>query len=158
MCVIAATLLFYTAMSPRTLRAANSHFYIGCTFAVIFACVYVMYTRTPGWGTSVAIVFAGAAVTLWGAYYASFSYRVNTVRISRISLFSTQHIRWEDISSVSYDESDSGGIASCKITISSPAHTFEISSDVLNPDAVRELADDLRKINLLPPTSTPQNS
>ena len=143
-------------MSPRTIRAANSHFYIGCTFAVIFACVYVMYTRTPGWGTSFAIVFACAAATLWGAYYASFSYRVNAVRISRITLFGTQHIRWEDITSVSYDESDSGGVASCKITIVSPAHTFEISSDVLNPDAVRDMADELRKMNLLPPPPTPQ--
>ena len=145
-------------LTPRTLRAANAGFYIACTFFIIIACVYVMFTKEMTLSVISAIVAASAGATLWGAYYATFCYRVNTVRISRISLFCTLHINWEDITSISYEEKDSGGVASYKITVVSATRTFEISSDILSPDAVQELAADLREKGLLPPAESSQNS
>ncbi len=144
-------------LPPRTLRVANAGFYTACTFFVIIACVYVMYTEELTLSALSAIVAACAGATIWGAYYATFCYRVNTVRISRVSLFCTKHINWEEITGITYDETDSGGVASYKITVSSAAHTFEISSDVLSPDAVQELAADLREKGLLPLVPSPQN-
>jgi hypothetical protein len=145
-------------LTSRTLRAANAGFYLACTFFIIIACVYVMYTKEMTLSTVWAIVLASAGATLWGAYYATFCYRVNTVRISRISLFCTRHITWEEITGISYEEKDSGGVASYKITVASATRTFEISSDILSPDAVQELAADLREKGLLPPAESAQNS
>lgn len=144
-------------LTPRTLRAANAGFYIGCIFLVIIACVYAMYTKEMTLTAIFAIVAASVGATIWGAYYASFCYRVNTVRISRISLFCTKHIYWHEITGITYDETDSGGVATHKITITSAAHTFEISSEVLAPDAVQKLAADLREKGLLPFAVSPQN-
>lgn len=145
-------------LTPRTLRAANAGFYIACTFFIMIACVYVMFTKEMTLSTIAAIVLASAGATLWGAYYASFCYRVNTVRISRISLFGTRHINWEAITRITYDEKDAGGVASYKITVTSADHTFEISSDILSPDAVQELATELREKGLLQTPESTKNS
>ena len=145
-------------MTPRTLRAANFGFYIGCVIFIIFACVYTLLTKELSITLTCAVVFAALAATVWGGYYITLRYVIDADKVSCLSPFRSSHIRWAETTEISFEESDSGGVATYKITIKAQGRTIVLSSEVLLPDAVQNLANELREAGLLKMEELNQNS
>lgn len=129
----------------RTLRSANAALNVGMALAVVAAAVYVLWVRS-GEVREWQVWLCGAGVfvaLLWGGYYARYRVRVDargvTVRAVRSRFFS-----WQQLVSAQVEETDSRGIASCCITLTfSPGETVRISSEMVELEAVQQLAREL---------------
>ena len=137
-------------MLARTIRSANFAFYWGCIALVLFACIYVPFTRTLSPLLLTCLVAAGVACCLWGGYYATLCYKIDAEGITRCSLFGKKHLLWRAVTESDWQETDANSIASCRLTLVTPQQTMVLSSDLLPLDAVQELAADLRTAGLLP--------
>ena len=144
-------------MTPRTLRAANFGFYIGCVIFILFACVYTLLTKELSTTLTCAVAFAALAATVWGGYYFTLRYVVDAEIGSRLSPFRSSHIRWADATEISFEESDAGGVATCKVSVRAQGRTIVLSSEVLVPDAVQDVAKELREAGLLKMEELNQN-
>lgn len=102
-----------------------------------------------------AIIAAGVLSSLWGIYYIVLRYTVDAEGITRRSIWCKKRILWQDVTAVSYSATDSQGVASCCLVVSTPTLSFTLSSELLVPDAVRDLANDLHKIGMLKDAPTP---
>lgn len=141
---------------PRTLRAANALLYATSVLLIIAAIIYcAMYKELASWQLwgGIALSLGGA---IWGAYYVTLCYRISPEGITRhVYLRRTRLLRWKDIERAELKETDVNSIATCTITLHPKTGTpLRLSSDVLTPDDVQELAADLRQIGLLPPAET----
>lgn len=139
----------------QTLRAANAGLYIGCVLFVIFACIYVAITRELSTLAFIGIIAAGAFCSLWGVHYAVLRYRADAEGITYRSLWRRTHLLWQEVTEVNYTETDSAGVASCRLVLTSPKLCLTLSSDLLPLDAVRDLALDLHHCGLLKEAPTP---
>lgn len=144
-------------MTPRTLRAANSGFYIGCIVFIIFACVYTVITRDLSLWAIGTIAIVGIAATVWGGYYATIRYIVDEERVTRKTLFGSISVRWAETIELSCAETESGGVASCQITIQTSVAMMVLSSELLGLDDMQTLAADLRQSALLKDEKMTQN-
>ena len=136
-------------MTPRTLRAANRTLYLSCVLMVIAACVYVLLTREWPDSYRVLTMLAGLGATVWGLYYFLLSYRVDAESVTRRTLFGSKRLLWAQLTAASLEKSDSNGVASVHINLTSPAGEMRLSSDLLTPDDVEELAAELKENGLL---------
>lgn len=131
-------------MTPRTLRAANCGFYIGCVSLIIFAVTYVLCTRELSLWLELAAVLAGIVGSLWGIYYIVLRYEVSPVGITRRSLFGTQGLLWRELSGIDYDKTESGGVASVRLSLQTPASVMVLSSELLDLEALETIATELK--------------
>ncbi len=137
-------------MTPRTLRCANFHFYLGIIILVLAACVYALLRPEQPLWQSVAAV-AGMVVTLlWGGSYLLLRYTVDEESVTRRTLFGSQRIRWADVTSAELELKQTPGVESKAVIIHTAAATLRLGSDLLDPDAVDALAEDLQAAGILP--------
>lgn len=132
----------------RTLHSANAGLNVFMALAVVIAAAYAMWGR----GGDVRewqrwFCGAGALIAvLWGGYYARFRVRVDTAGISFRAIRS-RFFPWRQLVTAHVEEFDRQGVASCCIVLTfSPGGTVRISSDVLDLEDVRTLADELRSM------------
>lgn len=136
-------------MIPRTLRAANFGLYIGCVLFIIFAVVYVAYTKQLSplawWG----VVVASFATCVWGISYIFFSIRVDAEGIIRRSIIGSKRAMWRELTDVVLTETDDRGIASCHLELSFGSHKIVLSTDLLHIDDIKDLVSDLKATGLM---------
>ena len=137
-------------MTPRTLRCANFHFYLGIIILVLAACVYALLRPQQALWQSVAAV-AGMVVTLlWGGFYLLLRYTVDAEGVARRTLFGTRRIRWADVTSAELELKQTPGVESKAVILHTADTAFRLGSDLLDPDAVDALAEDLQAVGILP--------
>lgn len=144
-------------MTPRTLRAANFGFYIGCVIFILFACVFTLLTKELSITATWAVVLAAFAATVWGGYYITLRYVIEADKVSRLTPFRSSHIRWAEATEITFEESDAGGVATYKVSVKAQDRTIVLSSEVLVPDAVQDLVNELRDAGLLKMEELNQN-
>lgn len=119
--------------------------------AVVAASVYAaLNERLPqGWAVMALVVLGCALVCIWAGFYATYTYRVEAGGITR-SLFGRRRTRvWSSLARASVYHHEAQGVAVCRITLEYPEGIWRISSELFDPDSVRELADELREAGLL---------
>lgn len=137
-------------MTPRTLRCANFHFYLGVIILVLAACVYALLRPEQPLWQSVAAV-AGMVVTLlWGGSYLLLRYTVDEEGVTRRTLLGSRRIRWADVTSAELQLRQTPGVESKAVILHTPAAVFRLGSDLLDPDAVDALTEDLQAAGILP--------
>ncbi len=151
-------------MSFRSLRAANRGLYLGTTLLVLAACACALLQgERPEWQQWLAAA-AALATLCWGGYYSLLRYQVDALGLSRHSFFLTrERILWEELAEVSFEEQESMGTAHCALHFcTKDGRRLTLSSDLLTPDELHELADELRQQGLLPAraeeSSEPRNN
>ena len=133
-------------MTPRTLRCANHHFYLGVVILVLGACVYALLREGhPAWQYAAAA--AGIVVTLlWGGSYLILRYTVDDAGITRRTLFGTRRIAWADIATARMERRETApGIESKAVTLVSPALTLRLTSELLDPDDIDFIAGEITR-------------
>jgi len=139
-------------MTPRTLRCANAHLYLGFVALILAAAAYALFCRELRgwelWGTLAACT-AGVA---WGCYYIGLKFELDETGVSRC-LFGVrmQRIAWLKATLVDVQEARGEEIESCTITVSNGKTTLLLSSDLLPLDEVQRLAADMREEGLVCP-------
>ena len=136
-------------MTPRTIRAANRMLYLSCVLMVIGACVYTLLTRELLPIYVAGIILAGYIATLWGLRYFVLSYRIDAQGVTCTGLLGRKHLAWEQISHASLQKTDSNGVASVQIILRSPETELCLSSELLTPDDVEDLASELKEKGIL---------
>ena len=91
-------------------------------------------------------------------YYITLRYVVEADKVSRLTPFRSSHIRWAEATEITYEESDAGGVAIYKVSVKAQDRTIVLSSEVLVPDAVQDLANELRDAGLLKMEELNQNA
>lgn len=137
-------------MTPRTLRCANFHFYLGVIILVLAACVYALLRpEQPLWQSAAAV--AGMVVTLlWGGSYLLLRYTVDEAGVVHRTLFGSRSIRWADVTSAELEHKQTPGVESKTVILHTAETEFRIGSDLLDPDAVDALAEELQAAGILP--------
>ncbi len=142
-------------MNFRSIRAANQGLYLGTSLLVLAACAYTLWRgERPEWQLWLAGL--AALITLaWGGYYALLRYQVDAQGVSRHSFFMVrERILWSELTQAEYEEHDSMGTARSTLRLhAQDGRGLTLTSDLLPPNALAELADDLRSQGLLPPKS-----
>lgn len=136
-------------MKPRILRAANFGLYIACVLLIIFAIVYVAFTKQLSplvMGIAVASSFA---VCVWGVSYIFFAIKVDAEGITRRGITGTKRMLWSELTDVSLTEMDERGIASCHVELSFGSKKMVLSTDLLHIDDIKDLVSDLRVEGLM---------
>lgn len=136
-------------MTSRNLRAANRSLYLSCVLMVVAACVYVLLTRDWPDSYRALTILAGVGSTLWGLYYFVLSYKVDAQGVSQRTLFGCKRVLWAELTAATVEKTDSNGVASMHITLTAPQGQMRLSSDLLTPDDVEELADELKEKGML---------
>ncbi len=136
----------------RTLRSANAGLNVFMALAVVIAAAYAMWGRggdVQEWQKW--LCGAGALIAvLWGGYYARFRVRVDAAGISFRAVRS-RFFPWQQLVAAHIEEYDRQGVASCCVVLTfSPGGTVRISSDVLDLEDVRTLADELKDMPFSP--------
>lgn len=136
-------------MTSRTLRAANRTLYLSCVLMVLAACVYVLLTREWPDSYRVLTILAGVGSTLWGLYYFVLCYKVDAQGVCLRTLFGRKRLLWAELTSATVEKTDSNGVASMHIILKTPQGQMRLSSDLLTPDDVEELASELKEKGML---------
>lgn len=140
------------AISPRTLRPANGALYLAMALCVCAAAAYAIISgRVQGWLPCTLATLGGIISLLWGGYYACLRYVADARALTRCSLFGRESRPWSTLRHAEFHEEDSRGIASCSILLTFEGGTWRISSDVLDPDAVQNLKNDLAAAGVFAP-------
>lgn len=140
----------------RTLKCANATLNGMMALLVVIAAVYAMWMRAESaWQIGLGIV-ASMVAMVWGGYYALLRIHVDEQGINIHGLMLTKHYSWNRLLRADLKESDINGIARCSIElIFEGERKLNISTALMEPENVRELAEDMRHAGMLP--SSPQH-
>lgn len=141
-----------TTPEYRTLRCANAGLYICAALMVLGAAVYVLCCKDVLW-QQIAAIAAALITPVWAAHYALLRFTITHTGITRHSLFGSTTMNWADISCAEIREICTQGTASCTIHLQTNSKTLRISSDLFPLDDVQELAAELQRCGIIPPTS-----
>lgn len=137
-------------MTPRTLRCANAHLYLGFVALILAAATYALFCRDlQGWELWGALAACAAGVA-WGCCYIGLKFELDETGVSR-RLFGVrvQRIAWSEATRINVQEARGAEIESCAITVDNGKTTLLLSSDLLPLDDVQRLAADMRKEGLV---------
>lgn len=135
-------------MTFRTLRCANAGLYLCATAMVWGAGAYTLWQRHEWWWYAASV---GAAVVsfLWGGYYVALRYTVDADGVERRSLFGTRKLLWNELTEARLQERHTEETTSLTIYLHSPAGRMTLSSDLLPPEEVEDLAAEMENAGLL---------
>lgn len=130
-------------LTPRTLRCANGALYVLLALGAAAAGIWAACSgrlAVPLW----VMVVCCAAALIWAAYYATYSYRVETDGVVRSLFFIRQKRSWADMSRAAVYRHDERGIATCRVMLQfADGGCWCISSEVFAPDDVQDFAQEM---------------
>ena len=135
-------------MTPRTLRCANFHFYLGIVLLVLGACTYALLRpQSESWQAIAAV--GGIIITLlWGGSYLALRYTVDAEGITRRTLAGTRRIRWAELTGARLEHKQTPGVEYKGIILQTPGATLRLGSDLLDPDDIDALLEDIRNAGI----------
>ncbi|MCI6982427.1 MAG: hypothetical protein ACI4PY_03360 [Akkermansia muciniphila] len=132
-------------LPTRTLHCANRALYAAVSAAVLGVCIYAALAPGPDYRPPLAIA-AGIICLLWGGGYASLSYTVSPQGITRSIFFVLKRrYTWQNLGPAEFHCIDAPGERSVSLIFSN----LTLSGELLDPDALEELANDLRVAGML---------
>ena len=135
-------------MTPRTLRCANFHFYLGVILLVLAACTYALLRPQGEPWQDVAAVGGIIVILLWGGSYLALRYTVDAEGITRRTLAGTRRIRWAELTAARLEHRQTPGVEYKAIILQTPGATLRLGSDLLEPDDIDALLEDMRSAGI----------
>lgn len=144
-------------MEPRTLRCANGRLYLGFVLGIIAAAVYVAVTRHFSIAELIGIAALCVVALIWGGYYVTLRYIIDAEGVTQRLFFRSHRLLWSELTAADVQEKHSPGVESCTLVLTTAGSTLSLSSDILNPDEVHDLVEDMRTAGLLKQQDTAGN-
>lgn len=133
------------ALPIRTLHCANRTLYAAVVLAVLGVCIYAALAPGPAYRPPLAIA-AGIISLIWGGGYASLSYTISPQGITRSIFFILKRrYTWQNLGPAEFHCIDVPGERSVSLIFNG----ITLSGELLDPDSLESLSDDLRSTGLL---------